>query len=749
MKIYVLIKTGLFFIIILLSTMLYAEEERDLDELMDLNLEELMNVKVTSASGQEERLIDAPAAMVVVTTQEIQQRGYTNMVDVLMDLPGFDISVSNGAWYMVAHQRGYRTPVCARTLLMIDGKVDNSLWSNVAHFSRQYPLTNVKRIEVLYGPVSAVYGPNAFLGIVNIITNSGSEMKNGETATSISFQGGSFNTKAFDASFRGRAKDVHCALSVRFFKSDEPDLSDKWGFLSNEKLGDKNTWGPILDIELNGKKLGKYFDPSENYGLMGKIGYKNFELGMTKWEIKEGYGAQYAADRAQVNGRWISSSMQVFAEHKKKFFDMVNSNTLVLFRKNRYGGDWAEASPDWNPGMEDYSYISFTYWNCDNNSWLLKQNFEITPTENFSITTGIKYERKELTKAYDVPGYWGAFSSSVPAEDGGPYGYGFGIGHSTDSTYTIPPAPSSEMPTANLTYTQDYGGFVRGIFDVQKFRFSAGFRLDYNSVHGNSFNPRASAIYRLGKKGALKLVYAEAFQEPPPIQLWGGWSGREANPDLQPEKARNLEAIAMYRTGPLFHDMSVFGGWYDDVIKEEAENAGERTIYGLEYRLRSSFDNFIPKSPKINAYLYYTYTQAKSSISYNHTSGEWEDGEADLGDISPHKVNLGINLPVWTRFNLFVSGNYVHEQKLYLRNPLRAKDRKLDSYFVLNSTVGYSVKPCAVSLKVLNILDEEYFHSGNDKADSGDDFDNRSLGWHNSLHPQPGRSFGLNVTLNF
>ncbi len=56
MKIHVLLKTGLLFIVILLYTMLYAEEERDLDE--------LMNVKVTSASGQEERLIDAPAAMV-------------------------------------------------------------------------------------------------------------------------------------------------------------------------------------------------------------------------------------------------------------------------------------------------------------------------------------------------------------------------------------------------------------------------------------------------------------------------------------------------------------------------------------------------------------------------------------------------------------------------------------------------------------------------------------------------------------
>ncbi|MFC1586053.1 TonB-dependent receptor plug domain-containing protein [Fibrobacterota bacterium] len=720
-----------------------------MDSLLTMDLEDLMKVKVSLASGVEEPLIGAPAAMVVVTARDIRQRGYTSLADVLTDLPGFDISVANGAWYMNAYQRGYRTPVTARTLLMIDGKVDNSLWSNVAHCSRQYPLTNVKRIEVLYGPASAVYGANAFLGIINIITRDGSDLNKGETAAVMSLQGGSYETRAVDASFRGREADLSYALSVRLFRSDEPDLSDEWGFLSNDKLGDRTIWGPILDIEVNGRELGEYYDPSDDYGIMGKIGYKDFELGITKWEIKEGYGAQYAADKGQVNGSWIRSSMQVFAEHEHNLFYDVSSHTLLLYRENRYRGDWAEASSDWNPGMEDYFYISFTYWNCDNNSWLLEQSFEITPMEDLSISAGLNYERKELTKAYDVPGYWGAFSSSVPAEDSGPYGYGFGIGHSTDSAYTIPPAPSSEMPSVNLTYTQDYGGFVQSILDVRQFRFNAGIRYDYNSVHGSSLNPRVSAIYRLSEKGALKLVYGEAFQEPPPIMLWGGWSGRNANPDLKPEKARNLEAIAMYRTGPLFHDFSVFGAYYDNVIKEEAENTGDRTIYGLEYRLKSSLPNFIPRTPDISAYLYYTYTYALSSIHYDHADGQWEHGEAELGDISPHKVNAGFNLPVGYGFNVFLSGNYVHEQLLYLRNPMRAEGKKLDSYLTVNSNIRYTYKQLSVSLKVLNLFDADYFHSGIDKADAGDDFTQRSLGWHNSVHPQPGRSYWVNLSSDF
>ena len=181
--------------------------------------------------------------------------------------------------------------------------------------------------------------------------------------------------------------------------------------------------------------------------------------------------------------------MQAFLEYKGNAFDNVISNTLLLYRENDRGGAWAEASPDSNHGMEDYSYISFTYWNCPNNSWLLKQDFEMNLSDNSTITTGIKYERKELTKSYDAPGYWeGVFSSSVPADDLGPYGYGFAIGHSTDSTYTIPPPPSSEMPSVNLTYTEDYGGFVQGIFDLHRFRFNAGIRIR------RSFSPIPASI---------------------------------------------------------------------------------------------------------------------------------------------------------------------------------------------------------------------------------------------------------------
>ncbi len=741
--------TFIFLFLIIIPFTSYAQEQVQAEDLFEMSLEELMNVKVTLASGLEESMVNAPATMIVITSEEIKQRGYTSLSDVIIDLPGFDISVPSNGSYIYVHQRGYRTPYTTRTLLMIDGKVNNYLWDHVAQISRQYPILNIKRIEVLYGPASALYGANAFLGIINVITKDGKELNKGETSINIGLLGGSFNTRGVEVFSQGNGGNLKYAVTARVYNSDNPDFSDRWGFLSNDLYSNGNIWGPLLDIESNGKKLGEYYSPLFGYSIIGNIIYKNVKLGLNKWYIKEGYGTQIAADKGQSNAGWTNSLLQLYFEYEKNITYKVKTNTLLLYSNNTLCGDWAEALPDWNPGMEDYSFISYTYWNCLNSNVLFKQNFEIDLNDNTKILSGLKYEWKKLTKAYDIPGYWGVFSSSIPSTDPGPYGYGFGVGHSTDSTYTIPPMPSSQMPPANLIYTDDYGGYVQGVFDLNNIRFNGGFRYDYNSIYGGTVNPRISAIYKLTEKGAVKLIYGEAFQEPPPSLLWGGWNGRNANPDLKPEKVRNLEAVVMYRTGLLLHGLSVFKAHYNNVIKEEAENAGKRDVFGLEYRLRFSLGNFITNSSDISGNLYYTYTKTESSIHYNHLTGIWEDGKAEVGDIAPHKVNFGVNLPLRDKFNLFLNGNYVSAKDLYLRNPLRAQNRKLDSYLTMNCNLSYSFNKSSIALKVLNLFDKEYFHSGVRGADSGDDFEHRSLGFYNSLLPQPGRSFILNLTFDF
>ncbi len=726
----------------------HAQDLSDLDALLETPLSELVEIDVSLASGIEESIFDAPAAMVVVTAEEIEQRGYTNLAEIIVDLPGFDTVLANGIPYLYAYQRGYRHPSTQRTLLMINGHVDNHLWTHQAVFSRRFPLSSIKKVEVLYGPASAIYGPNAFLGIVNIVTYDGEEVRNKENASKITIHGGSYSSRGVDVAVRGKIDDVAYSLSGRVFRSDEPDLSGRFGFIDQRLYADQDTWGPLLDVEHRNRQFGTYFDPTDDNGVLASLRYRDLKLGYVRWVRKEGYGPHYVADRVQNNVFWNSSGTQIYLESERQVIDQLKSRSLLSFRKSRTWGGWPEALPDFNPGMDHLSFISFTQWNSISNSWLFKQQFEVS-LQDVLFTGGFKFERKELTKAYDIPGYWGAFSSSVPSTDPGPHGFGAGIFHSTDDVYTTPPLHNPEMPPNNLAITEDVGGFVQGIFDANPFRFNAGIRYDHNSLYGRSVNPRVSAVYKFSSRSALKLLYGEAFQEPAPIQVWGGWNGRLSNPDLRPEKARNAEVIAMVHTGRFFHDVSLYFSHYDNVIKEEAENAGSRDIWGIEYRGRFTFPNFISSAPDMSGFFYYTFTDVTSSIHFNHDSGQWEDGDTELGDIAPHKVNIGVNLPARRNWNLNLRGNFVSRRKLYSQNPLRAQDKTIDPYFVLNSALSYKYAPFTATAKVLNLFDNDYFHPGVEQADSGDDFTKRSLGFRNSLIPQPKRSFVFRVSIEY
>lgn len=97
-----------------------------------MSLEELLRINVVTASGNEESRLEAPATIVVITAEEIKKRGYTDLTEIITDLPGFDVINPNGRGGVVAYQRGYRTPITQRTLLMINGIIDNDLWAHEA-----------------------------------------------------------------------------------------------------------------------------------------------------------------------------------------------------------------------------------------------------------------------------------------------------------------------------------------------------------------------------------------------------------------------------------------------------------------------------------------------------------------------------------------------------------------------------------------------------------------------------------------
>jgi outer membrane receptor for ferrienterochelin and colicins len=729
------------YILLVMATPTKANNQLSIQELVDLDLESLFEVMIVeTASGTKEKLFDAPATMIIITAEQIAQRGYQHLTEVLQDLPGFDVIVPNGVMYSNSYQRGYRLPFTSRTLLMFNGVVNNLLWSDEASISRQYPFSNIKQIEVLYGPASAVYGPNAFLGIINIITYDGSELETGSIKGNVNISVGSFNSKAIDATIRGRpGENTAFALSIKNFTSDEADLSDKWGFVSSEQLANRDIWGPILDFDHEGKPLGEYHDPTKNYGVLANFSYKDLKLGAIHWKYKEAYGPYYASDRVQTNLFWNKDNNQYYLEYKPRLSDKLQAISHLSYQSSRHYGYWGEAEPDWNPGLEKYSYVSLTQWNSQSHRWLFKQDFEYD-LEQIKILGGVKYQRSEFTKAYDIPGYWPpAISSTTPA--------GEGIAHSTDSHYQRPIPPHRDMLDSNLIHTKDIGGYVQGIFDLEDWRFNLGLRYDKNSIYGRAINPRSSVIYRYNEDLNFKLLHGRAFQEPAPLQLWGGWNGRKSNEDLRPERVQNLEFIVQQRWQKYLHELSLYRAHYADVVKEEAANGGERTIRGLEYRLQAVMDNPL-YADDLELYFNYSYTRSRSHVYYDHDLAQWLLGKAELGDIAPHKWNLGIHVPLNADWSINLRTNYVGKREAYLRNPLR-NEGKIAGYMVLNATLNYEYEPFRLTLRVLNALDKDYYHPGAESASAGGDFSQRSLGYQNSLLPQVGRSFWLNLNWQF
>ena len=728
---------------------------------------------VVTASRTKESQLDVPASTIVISEQDIKDRGYTSVDEILGDLPGMDTIVSNGMEYLTMYQRGYRTPLTQKTLLMINGIIDNDLFGGSAQFSRQYPVSNIKKIEIVYGPVSAVYGPNAFQGIINIITKDGKDLKDKSTEGKVSFQYGSFHTRSVDAGATAKIGDFTIAVSGKTFESNEPNLSNRGGYISNYWLANPKVWGPILYLGDGGKKFGKYNDPTNDWGSILHLNYKTLKFGLIRWNIDEGYGPYYAGDKSQPAAQWSKSSGQYYVENNVEVTNKLSSYTLLLYRDSKRYGNWAEATEDTSPGMKDYSYVSYTNWNTENSSVLINQNLDYKFTNSFKLIGGIKVEQKKITKNYDIPGYWDAYSSQKYIVDKESFPNGYGVVHSTTPFYNKPPSPKTNMPLEALIPTNDKGAFLVSILDINKFRFSPGIRYDVNSVYGQSINPRITAIYKYSSQTAFKLLYGEAFSEPAPIQLYGGWNGRNSNANMKPEKERTNEFIILHQRQYFTIEWSSYYSRYENVVKEEAENAGRRRIYGTEYKIQSNIPNIFQDSRPIGLYLYYTYTESLSGVYYDHNLKEWKNGKTDLGDyeylapdiakslprtsgystlgdIASHKVNMGFNLPFKKIFNFNLRGSYIGKRQFYQRNPLRYQGKTLDPYFLFNCAFTINFwEHGFLTFKILNLLNHTFYNPGLESASAGDNYYERSSGFNNSIIAQPGRSFLLSMTFTF
>ena len=145
---------------------------RDVDALADLSLEQLLDVNITSASKFSQRASEAPASVSVLTAEDFRTYGWRTLVDALNSVRSFYFVTDRAYSYLGV--RGFQ-PVGdynARVLLLIDGYRFNDNIFDQAQVGREFglDLDLIERIEIVRGPSSSVYGGNALLAVVNVIT---------------------------------------------------------------------------------------------------------------------------------------------------------------------------------------------------------------------------------------------------------------------------------------------------------------------------------------------------------------------------------------------------------------------------------------------------------------------------------------------------------------------------------------------------------------------------------------------------
>ena len=157
-----------------------ASAQKAVHDLTEVTLEDLMNIEITSVSKKEQKLVTAPAAVFVITQEDIRRSGLSTIPEILRMAPGLDVAqVDNNEWAVSA--RGFNGQFSNKLLILVDGRsVYQASTSGVYWDEQDAPLLqDIDRIEVIRGPGAVLWGANAVNGVINIITKSSAKTKGG------------------------------------------------------------------------------------------------------------------------------------------------------------------------------------------------------------------------------------------------------------------------------------------------------------------------------------------------------------------------------------------------------------------------------------------------------------------------------------------------------------------------------------------------------------------------------------------
>ncbi|HJW32316.1 MAG TPA: TonB-dependent receptor [Holophagaceae bacterium] len=556
----------------------------------ELSLKDLMQVKVISASKQLQDPLLAPAKVVVVTAEDIRLRGYMDLEELLHDYAGFDFEKGMGVHWSQIYMRGLRSTNSDRFLFIWDGLIQNDIQAQVTWFERQFPLVAIERIEIMYGPSSLLYGANAFSGIINVILK-----EPGLRSSEVQARTGPWSTRAVEFALGKEAGTWSFSATGKVLRSDEWDWSGQsW----TDRSGRKRSYGlgpanyDLASLAANGNvgsdgrlrvlMNGAYAPwndrqgaPTRDHFLELGANHNGFSARFMHWYREESED-KWSTPQAVMNSLWIPQANALYLGHRASLNDTWEAKTYALMRTTGLDPDTreSETSTVFTPGdandLKIQALNPYGYWRLFNREYRIGNQF-----------------------AYQAGHLSAVFGEEL-------------VFSRIESTYSIRHAPTESWPDVPHHNQRNLGLFANAQADVSPtFSLSGGLRYDYNWEAGGTggfhhlLSSRLAAILSPSISDSFKLIYGQAFQEPPAFKRYTTTPNRPLpSPDLRPERLNALEGVWIHQGDRWQTTTSLYLNQVEDLIQQvsvpygsgtinQFRNVGKVQIFGGEFEYRA------------------------------------------------------------------------------------------------------------------------------------------------------------------
>lgn len=375
----------------------------------DLALDSLLSVPVSAAARYDQTASEAPASVTVVTDEEIRAFGWRTLADVLAGVRGFYTSDDRNYAYIGVRGFGRPTDYNDRILLLLDGHPLNDAFYGMAPIGLDLgvDLRTLERIEIVRGPGSALYGNNAMLGVINLVTHDLDHRDHVIARAS----GGSFGGYAGGAEAADRWGDADVWVSVGREGSDGeslrfPELEDVATGMDGEKATHARARVTWKDLTVRGRVSQRWKTiPTGAWGSslhdprartldawddaevawsppVGATGQLELRASLDRYRY-EGYypdvdGVLYDDENDVLSGRLAGQLV----------WDLRADNRLML------GGEWrhhAKTHYRAGDGTENYFNGDFPY---DEGSLVVQDEHHVTA--DLVLTGGVRYDHSGL-----------------------------------------------------------------------------------------------------------------------------------------------------------------------------------------------------------------------------------------------------------------------------------------------------------------------------------------------------------------